>query len=112
MKTLKNLNTFALFLPIGLGLLGFLYESMFLLAYLSIMLTGFIQVLVGLFYWSLHKKDKAICIYFIAVILYFATWYYNNKIEYSNNITMVLFIIPPFLAIYLTLIIHNKKENV
>jgi hypothetical protein len=111
MKTLKNLNTVALLIPIVLGLAGFINESLFILAGLSTMITGFIQVLIGIYFWSLHIKNISIIAYLITVILFFTLWYYNSKISYNDNLTTILFGIPPLLAICLSVIIYTQKET-
>ena len=111
MKALKNLNTFALLLPLGIGLLGVIDESMLLIACLSTMITGLIQVLIGLFFWFLQKKNTYILIYLVTVIFFFTTWYFNSTKIHNNTLDGFLFMTPPLLAVYLSVIIYSQKET-
>lgn len=111
MKTLKNLNTFALVLPFGIALLGIIDESMLLIACLSTMITGSIQVLIGLFFWTLQKKNIYILIYLIFVILFFSTWYFNSTKIHNNTIDGFLFFVPPILTVYLSILIYSQKDT-
>ena len=111
MKTLKNLNTFALLLPTAILITYPVFKdgSLFWAA-ISTILTGFIQVLIGFYFWSQNVKNIYIITYLIAVILFFTTWFYNSIIGYNDIITKVLLGIPPLLAIYLSVIIYTKKK--
>jgi hypothetical protein len=79
MKNLKTLNTIALLIPICIGLLGFISEGFFMLAAVSTMATGFIQIVVGLFYWIKFPKSIFIKIYFFVVALFF--FYYFQELQ-------------------------------
>jgi hypothetical protein len=61
MKYLKFLNTVAIGIPIILALIGVFDESFLMMALVSTMATGFIQVVVGLLFWIKEMK-----IYFLS----------------------------------------------
>ena len=112
MRELKNLNTLAILLPtLILVTYPIFKEGSLAWAAISLTITGFIQVLIGIYFWSLHIKNIYIITYLIAVALFFTTWYYNSTIGYNDTITKVLLGIPPALAIYLSVIIYTKKET-
>lgn len=109
MKTLKITNIIAIGIPLLLFFFGFIYEIAFYLAAYSTILTGFMQIIIGLIYWSKFKKDKNIKIYFLSVIGFFFIWYCNENIKYIDELTYPLIATPLILAIYLSLIIHLKE---
>lgn len=110
MKTLKHINTFAIGLPIAILITYPIFkEGSLVWAAISTMLTGFLQVLIGIYLWLLNMKNISINIYLISVILFFSTWYYNYLIDYNDNITKILLGIPLVLAIYLSTIVYTKK---
>lgn len=112
MKTLKYLNTFAISLPIALLIIGTIINdaagNWIGFALFSTMLTGLIQVLLGLFLLIKNLKNKHLRTYIISVILFFLLWYINAEINYLNIITFILFPIPLILATYFSLIIYKK----
>ncbi|CAM4337358.1 hypothetical protein [Flavobacterium terrigena] len=112
MKTLKYINTFAIGFPITLLLIGIIINdaagNWIGFALFSTMLTGLIQVLLGLFLLYKNPKNKHLRIYIISVILFFLLWFINAQINYLNIITFILFPIPLILATYLSLIIYKK----
>ena len=92
MKILKHINTFAIGLPIILLVIGLTIndpgQNFIGYALFSTMLTGLIQVLLGLF--LIYKNSK------------------NSLLNYFNIITFILFLIPLILAAYFSLIIYKK----
>ncbi len=112
MRELKNLNTLAILLPTLILITYPIFkEGSLVWVAISLIITGFIQVLIGIYFWSLHIKNIYINIYLIAVVLFFSTWYYNSSIDYNDTITKILVGVPPVLAIYLSVIIYTKKET-
>lgn len=101
MKLLKILNTIAIGLPIILALLGLFDNGMFLYALLSTMATGFIQVVIGILFWIKETQNQFIIGYLIGVLLFFI------GIHFTSITT--LWILPPILCIYLSLIIYTQK---
>ena len=108
MKILKHINTIAIIIPFILLLIATIEEIFIYIAAYSTMLTGLIQVLLGLFLLYKHPKNKHLRIYIIAVILFFLLWFINAQINYLNIITFILFPIPLILATYFSLIIYKK----
>jgi hypothetical protein len=112
MKILKHINTFAIGLPITLLLIGLIIndpgQNFIGYALFSTMLTGLIQVLLGLFLLYKNSKNKYLIIYIIAVILFFLLWFINVRINYLDIITFILFPIPLIIAAYFSLIIYKK----
>jgi hypothetical protein len=111
MKTIKNLNTLAIFLPFIILITYPIYEevSIFYALY-STMITGFIQVILGLTMIIKEPKNKFLIAYLLSVIIFFLLWYYNIKINYSDNLSVFLFTIPPSLAIYLSVVIYKATK--
>jgi hypothetical protein len=112
MKILKYINTFAIGLPILLLILGIIINdaagNWIGLALFSTILTGLIQVLLGLFLLIKNIKNKYLNIYIIAVILFFLLYYLNVNIFYSDIFYFFLYPIPLILATYFSLIIYKK----
>ncbi|WP_396184445.1 hypothetical protein [Flavobacterium sp.] len=102
MKYLKFLNTVAIGIPIILALIGVFDESFLMMALVSTMATGFIQVVVGLLFWIKELKNYYIISYLIGVILFFI----GISITKSN----LFWIIPPILCIYLSLLVYTQKN--
>ena len=115
MKILKHINTFAIGLPIILLVIGLTIndpgQNFIGYALFSTMLTGLIQVLLGLFLLYKNSKNKHLRIYIIAVNLFFLLWHINSLINYLDILTFILLPIPLILAIYLSVIIYTKKET-
>lgn len=114
MKIIKYINTFALSLPIILALIGIIINdsagNYIGYALFSTMLTGFLQVILGLILFFRRPNHKSIIIYLTAVILFFLLWYLNANFIASDALTYCLFIVPPVLALYLSLIIYKKEK--
>lgn len=111
MKTIKQINSIAIAIPLLLLIYGFIDETGFYLSAYSTMLTGLLQIIIGLLYWYKYKNDINIKIYFLLVITFFSLWYYNENILYIDKLAYILFTTPPILCIYLSIIIHLKKEK-
>lgn len=103
MKTIKYINTFAISLPFAI-LLAFpiFKETVFIFSAYSTMLTGFLQIVLGLILFFRNTKSIALIIYQGAVIIFFLLWYLNITHFDSDNLTNLLFAMPPTLAVYLS----------
>ena len=110
MKTIKYLNTIAIGLPLVLTILSIIDISLIILAIYSTMITGAIQLLIGLIILIKEPRNKYIIAYFLVVIAFFSLWYFNVKITYSDLLTFTLFPIPLLLAIYLSFLIYKKEK--
>ena len=111
MKTIKYLNTIAIGLPLVLTILSIIDISLIILAIYSTMITGAIQLLIGLIILIKEPRNKYIIAYFLVVIAFFSLWYFNVKIIYSDLLTFTLFPIPLLLAIYLSVLIYKKEKT-
>ncbi len=114
MKIIRYINTFAIALPF---LIAFTYpiieEIAIVFSLYSTMLTGFIQVILGVVLFINNPKNKFIKAYLISVLSFFALWYFNMNVYYVNFLTNFLIPIPLILAIYLSVLIYkrNNYEN-
>jgi hypothetical protein len=103
MRSIKNLNTIAIAIPLCIALLGIIFREMLIIAAFSIILTGFIQTFIGLILWATKPKNIYLIIYLLGVILFFTLNSYTPFTKY-------IYILPIALCIYLTIIIHTFKE--
>ena len=111
MKTIKYINTFAISLPFVILLAYPIFkETVLFFSLYSTMLTGFLQVVLGLILLFNEPKNLHIRIYLIAVISFFTLCYLNVNIFDSNELTYFLFTVPPTLAVYLSVLIYQKDE--
>ena len=115
MKTMKYLNTFAVVLPLILLVVGISINdsagNYIAYALYSTIITGFIQVVLGIILFIKEPKNKNIVIYLLIVFIFFLLWYFNVKFIYSDYLTYFLFPIPFLLATYLSIIIYTKKDK-
>lgn len=74
-------------------------------------ITGFLQLIIGVIYWIKFKYDLNIKIYFTLVLLFFSLWYFNENILPIDGLTWPLISTPPVLAIYLSVIIYKKANE-
>ena len=110
MKTIKNLNTFAVGLPLVILITyPFFKEGSLLFALLSTIVTGFIQFCLGLKLIFEMPDDSKFQIYIVGVFAFFTLWFINNVIDYNDVLTYILFPIPLILAIYLSVLIYKKE---
>lgn len=107
MKALNTMNYFMMGIPLGLILTGLVCEETLLYYGLWFtLLTGAFQVVVGIgMFIDSFCKHRFILIYLVAVAIFFLLLF--------NTYWKWLAIIPPILAIYMTIIlfIETKKEK-
>ena len=73
------------------------------------MLTGFVQVIIGLKMLIDEPKDRKLKVYIGSVILFFLLWYLIANTSFdTEEIYYFLFLIPIFLASFLSYIIYKK----
>lgn len=101
MKAIKNLNIIALSIPLFISLFALFENGLFVLALLSTMITGAIQILLAIKYWQEHPKNVLIKIYFLGVTLFFLLLYFY--------VTNWIWCLPPLLCIYLSVLIHTNE---
>lgn len=111
MKILKLVNSIAIAIPIFFLLYGFIDETGFYLSAYSMIITGFLQLIIGLIFWLKFKNDLNIKIYFTLVLLFFSLWYFNENIFYIDELTWPLISMPPILVVYLSIIIYKKSNK-
>lgn len=110
METIKYWNTFAIGLPIILLFLSCLDEVFLFYAAISTMLTGLIQIVLGLKMLFEDPSNKSLQLYAGSVGLFFFTWIINARFNYIDIITYILLPIPFILTVYLSVIIYNTKN--
>lgn len=108
MKNIFKLNLSFIGLPFFLCLLGFIDQSFILYGLLSTMLTGLVQVIIGLKMLIDEPKNKYLQGYVTGVLLFFLNWFIAIKMGHHDIADYCLFSIPPALAIYLSVIIYKK----
>ena len=110
MNLIKALNTIAIAIPLLILITYPIFkESSLLFGLLSTMITGLIQVIIGLKLLFDKPKDRHIQTYIGAAIGFFTLWFINFQIGYNNIITYILLPIPLILAIYLSTLIYKKS---
>lgn len=112
MKTVKQLNTFAIGLPL-LILLSYpiTKEGALFYALLSSAITGFVQVLLGIKLIFEQPQNRYIQIYIVGVILFFLGCFIQIEFFYHEYIRVVLLGLPPLLAFYLSILIYKKAHK-
>lgn len=111
MRNLKLTNSIAILIPLLLGVLGIIEPVSLYFSVYSTMLTGFLQIIVGFFFWIKYKENIHIKIYFLLVATFFSLWYYNVNIKYIDALTWPLIFTPMALCIYISVIIYSQKEK-
>lgn len=104
MKTVKYINSWALGIPIALGVLGVFWPGFFVIALLATTLTGLLQVVAALCFWGEYPENIYIKIYFAGVLLFFlllAAWPDTND---------WIWFMPLLLCAYLCVIIYTQKD--
>lgn len=110
MKNVHKLNITVVSLPIILALFGIVDTSFLFFALISTILTGFVQVIIGLTMFINKPKNKSLRIYILSVIIYFSLWFGISSSEItSDKINYLLVVIPILLAIFLSYIIYKKS---
>lgn len=111
MKTTKQLNTFAIGLPL-LILLTYpiIKEGAIFYAMLSTIVTGFVQVLLGIKMIFEQPNNRYIQIYIGGVILFFLICFFQIEIYYNEYVRRMLVSMPVILAIYLSILIYKKTD--
>lgn len=112
MKNIQYFNAFAVGLPfVILVSYPIIKEGAFIYSILSTMLTGFIQVILGLCLLNDEPNDRKLQFYIGGVVTFFTLWFINAQIGYNDILTLILIGIPPLLAFYLTFIIYKKAKQ-
>ncbi len=101
MKAIKTLNTIALCIPLFIALFAIFERGLLVLALLSTMVTGLIQIILAFKYWQENPKNVFIKIYFfiVTVFFFFLCFFDQGWIWY----------LPPMLCLYLSLLIYTNE---
>jgi hypothetical protein len=102
MKGLKVLNTFALAVPISIAMIGLFDEEYFIMALVSTMITGFMQLVIGILFWLEFPSNRYIKLYFLIVTAFFI-------LLFSKATNDWYWCLPPVLCVYLSVLIYTKK---
>ncbi|WP_026704385.1 hypothetical protein [Flavobacterium soli] len=105
MNALQKINIIGLSIPLIVYLIGFIIrEDLLILALLSTMITGLIQLVIGLKLLENYSKHPLLQLYFVVVVLFFILWF--------TTYWDFLWVLPVALAIYMTYILHliNPKN--
>ena len=112
MKNINYLNYFAIGLPLAILVTYPIFkEGSLFFSVLSTMLTGLIQVILGLKMLLDEPKNKYLQIYITAVILFFCFAYASVYLDFFEQLKIVVLGLPVAIAIYLSVIIYNKRES-
>ncbi|WP_447636047.1 hypothetical protein [Flavobacterium microcysteis] len=98
MTFLQKINCFAIGLPFVIASSEVVEPGMFYIALLSTMVTGFLQVYIGLNLLVNHYKNRHLQAYLLFCILFFSLWYTTDW--------GWIWAMPPSLALYMTVILH------
>ncbi|MFB9077466.1 hypothetical protein ACFFLS_18370 [Flavobacterium procerum] len=110
MKTIKNINAFAVGLPlIILMTYPITKEGAFIYALLATIVTGALQLLIALKLLFDNRFAKPIYIYFAGVVLFFVLWNIYPETNFYLTISYFIFSLPPLLALYLSVLIYKIK---
>lgn len=110
MKIVKIVNTFAIVLPFIILLsYPFFGGNSVVYSLLSTMMTGFIQVALGIYLFFKKYKQEKIIIYLVSVATFFIAWFIVVQINGLDLLGSILVIVPPTLACYLSNIIYSKN---
>lgn len=111
MRVIKYINTFAISLPflVAFAYVKYGFDAIIVSLY-STMVTGFIQVVLGIILFIHNPVNKFIQAYSSAVLLFFALWYFNVCFYYLDFLTSFLVPTPLILAIYLSILIYRRKH--
>ncbi len=112
LRAIKILNAIAVLTPLVILLLGLIGEEELLIFVLvSLIFTGFVQVILGFILLIKYPQNRHFQIYIGGVVLYFVIWFLGDEFNLSDNSYRFLIIfIPLALAIYLTVLISNLSD--
>jgi len=110
MKIIKILNHIAIGTPLVLAFAGIFDYVLIIWAIWSLVLTGAIQVFIGLYLVYKHPQNKLILCYITAVVIFFGLWYLNTNIIHSETLGYCLYVTPLILCIYLSYIVYSKEN--
>ena len=109
MKTIKILNSIAIVIPLVLFLLMLFNQECLFYGMFSLILTGIIQTILALILWIKDMKNKFLMAYFAVSILFFLSFLFIDDLNLDDVFSVTFWIIPAFLAVYLSVLIYQKN---
>ncbi len=107
MNNLQKLNTIAISTPIIIALFAIFETGFLLLALLSTMITGLIQIIIAfIIFFQSRNRNKHIITYLSIVIIFFGLVYNFSNYIFEYEMINYIWILPVFLCMYLTYIVH------
>lgn len=94
----QQLNSLVIGLPLAIALFAIFKTGILVFALLATIITGFVQISIGLGLLFDHYKNRHLQIYFLLCTLFFSLWYATDW-EW-------IWVLPLILAIYMTIILH------
>ncbi|OIQ21124.1 MAG: hypothetical protein BM557_05060 [Flavobacterium sp. MedPE-SWcel] len=97
---MRNFNYFFVGVPAILGLLGFIFEGLWAIAALFMILTGLVQI-VSAFVWTFDDRlNNLLKLYWLLTVSFFLMWIFTDWLW--------IWVLPPCIAIYFTIILHYQ----
>ena len=112
MKTANKINYALVLLPIFLSILGIFDEQFFFYFLVSLVPLGIFQVIIAIGYSSKFAKNLHYRIYTYGVMLFISLavtaqlWW-----DYLEPYGGIIYAMPPILAIYFSIILHDKSKE-
>lgn len=101
---MKNLNYFFVGVPTSLGLFGFMFEELWFIAALFMILTGLFQIVAALGFTIINGyKNNFLKIYWLLTVSFFLMWGFTGW--------HWIIVMPPIIAIYFTVILNYDFKN-
>ncbi|RRA96835.1 hypothetical protein [Paenimyroides viscosum] len=113
MKAIKILNTIVVAIPLALGLIDLILQDGAYLIYALwfTMITGGVQVLLGIILAIKLHNNLHFKIYLIGVVGYFFLIYLADEFDLSHGFSYLMFTIPALLAVYLSVLIYKLPNH-
>jgi hypothetical protein len=105
MNNLQKLNTIAISIPFIIALFAIFETGFLLLALLSTMITGLLQIIIA-FIILYQNINKHIISYLLLVVIFFLLVYIYSNYIFEYEMINYIWIIPILLCMYLTYIVH------
>jgi len=112
MKTANKINYALVLLPIFLSILGIFDEQFFFYFLISLIPLGIFQIGVAIKYSQKFAKNLHYRIYSYSVMLFISLavtaqfWW-----DYLEPYGWIIYAMPPILAIYFSIILHDKSKE-
>ncbi len=98
MTATQSINSLAIGIPFAIAVFAIFDTVAFVFALLSTMVTGVLQITIGLSLLKNHYKNIYLQIYLFVCALFFSLWYFTSWDW--------IWALPVVLVIYMTIIVH------